>query len=212
MRRKDDTSIIEEIFNIITHGFGMILSIVGFLMLLNFANKNFSLEKIIGFSIFGIVIIFSYTVSTLYHSLIFTKAKKVFKILDHSSIFLLIAGTYTPFLLIALNGKLGLVLLFSIWFFAILGIILKVFYIHKFKKLSLIFYLFMGWFILFGIKPLLGFLPINAVALLVLGGLSYTFGIAFYLFKKLPFSHAIWHIFVLSGTISHFFAMFYLLV
>ena len=212
MIRKNNTSIIEEIFNIITHGLGMILSIVGFVVLLNFANKNFSLEKIIGFSIFGLVIIFSYTISTLYHSLIFTKAKKVFKILDHSSIFLLIAGTYTPFLLIALNGKLGLVLLLSIWFFAILGIILKVFYVHRFKKLSLVFYLFMGWFILFGIKPLLNFLPVNAVILLALGGLSYTFGIAFYVLKKLPFNHAVWHIFVLSGTISHFFAMFYLLV
>ncbi len=210
MRRRDSTSIIEEIFNIITHGLGLILSIIGLIILLNSKHINFSLEKIIGFSIFGSVIIFSYTASTLYHSLIFTKAKKVFKILDHSSIFLLIAGTYTPFLLIALSGKLGLTLLFSIWFFAILGIILKVFYVSKFKKLSLVFYLLMGWLIVFGIKPLLGFLSINAVVLLALGGLSYTFGITFYLFKKLPFHHAIWHIFVLSGSISHFFAMLYL--
>lgn len=210
MNRKDHISIIEEIFNIITHGFGIILSIVGFVVLLNLANKNFSLERIVGLSIFGAVIIFSYSISTLYHSLIFTKAKKVFKILDHSSIFLLIAGTYTPFLLIALNGKLGKTLLFSIWIFAILGIVLKVFYVHKFKKLSMIFYLFMGWFIVFGIKPLLEVLSIEAVTLLVLGGLSYTFGIIFYLFKKLPFNHAVWHIFVLNGTISHFFAMFYL--
>ncbi len=210
MIRKDKTSIIEEILNVITHGLGLVLSIIGLIILLNSKHINFSLEKIIGFSIFGIVLIFSYTISTLYHSLIFTKAKKVFKILDHSSIFLLIAGTYTPFLLIALKGKLGLVLLFSIWFFAILGIVLKVFYVSKFKKLSLVFYLFMGWLIVFGIKPLLNSLPVESVVLLVLGGLSYTFGIAFYLFKKLPFNHAIWHIFVLSGSICHFFAMLYL--
>lgn len=210
MVRKDHTSVIEEIFNILTHGLGLILSIIGLIVLFNFENKNFSLEKIISLSIFGAVVIFSYSISTLYHSLIFTRAKKVFKILDHSSIFLLIAGTYTPFLLVSLNGKLGLTLFFLIWIFAILGILLKVFYMHKFKRLSLVFYLFMGWFILFGIKPLLEVLSIQAVVLLTLGGLSYTFGVVFYLLKKLPFNHAVWHIFVLSGSISHFFAMFYL--
>lgn len=210
MIRKDNASIVEEVFNIITHGLGLVLSIIGLIMLLNFENKNFSLEKIIGFSIFGSVIIFSYTISTLYHSLIFTKAKKVFKILDHSSIFLLIAGTYTPFLLIALRGKLGLTLLFLIWFFAILGIVLKVFFVYRFRKLSLVFYLFMGWFILFGIKPLLDFLPLGAIIFLALGGLFYTFGITFYLLKRFPFNHAVWHVFVLCGSFNHFFAMFYL--
>jgi len=209
-RFKDHGTILEEIFNAITHGIGIILSAVGLVILLKLAEENYNSAKFIGFSVFGAVILFSYTLSTLYHSLIFTRARKIFKILDRSSIFLLIAGTYTPFLLVVLSGKVGLTLLSIIWVFAILGIVLNVFFVHKFKKLSLVFYLFMGWSILFGIKPLLGFLPINAVALLVLGGLSYTFGIVFYLFKNIPFNHAIWHIFVLCGSISHFFAMFYL--
>jgi len=210
MTRKENTSIIEEVFNIITHGLGIILSIVGLIILLNFANKDLGLKRIIGFSVFGTVIIFSYTISTLYHSLIFTKAKKILKVLDHSSIFLLIAGTYTPFMLIVLKGKLGLILLALMWILAVLGIFFKVFYIHKFKKLSLVFYLFMGWFIVFGIKPLLVSLPIGLIGLIVLGGLFYTFGVVFYAWKKLPFNHVIWHIFVLSGSICHFFAMFYL--
>ena len=210
VNRVNHTSIIEEIFNIITHGLGIVLSIIGLVVLFSFENKNASLEKIIGLSVFGAVIIFSYSISTLYHSLMATRAKKVFKILDHSSIFLLIAGTYTPFLLVGLKGKIGLILLFSIWAFAILGIVLKIFYVHRFKRLSLVFYLFMGWFIVFGIKPLLDFLPIGAIFFLALGGLSYTFGIAFYLFKRLPFNHVVWHIFVLCGSVFHFFAMFYL--
>ncbi len=210
MTRKDNTSTIEEAFNIATHGLGLFLSILGLLLLLNHAGRNFSLERMIGFSVFGATIIVSYTVSTLYHSLIFTKARKILKILDHSSVFLLIAGTYTPFLLIALKGKLSTDLLLLIWIFAILGIIMKTFYIHKFKKISLIFYLFMGWFIVFGIKPLLMSLPIQIVGLTVLGGLSYTFGVGFYIWKKLPFNHVIWHIFVLGGSLCHFFAMFYL--
>lgn len=210
MKRKEDTSIIEEIFNAITHGLGLILAVIGSIILLNFASKHFDLTKIIGFSIFGVVLIFSYTISTLYHGLIFTKAKRILKILDHSCIFLLIAGTYTPFLLTILKGKLGLVLLLLIWILAVLGIILKVFYVHKFKRLSLVFYLFMGWIIIFAIKPMLAALPLGVVGLIALGGLFYTVGTVFYSWKKLPLSHAIWHLFVLGGSVCHFFAMFYL--
>ena len=126
MIRKENTSIIEEVFNIITHGIGVILSIVGLVMLLNFAHKNFSPDRIVGYSVFGGAIIISYTFSTLYHSLVYTKAKQILKILDHSSIFLLIAGTYTPFMLMVLKGNLGLILLTLIWIFAILGVILKI--------------------------------------------------------------------------------------
>lgn len=210
MMRSNNTSVIEEVFNAITHGIGIILSIVGLVTLLSLSEKDDSALKNIGFGVFGIAVTFSYLVSTLYHSLSFTKAQKILKILDHSSIFLLIAGTYTPFMLIALKGQLGLVLFFLIWAFAISGIVLKTFYVHRFRKLSLLLYLFMGWLIVFGIKPLLHYLPIEAVVLLALGGLSYTFGIAFYLLKKLPFHHAIWHVFVLSGSILHFFALLYL--
>ncbi|MBI2613364.1 MAG: hemolysin III family protein [Candidatus Levybacteria bacterium] len=208
MVRHNNTSIIEEIFNAVTHGLGIVLSIVGWLILLNLAGEN--KNKIIGFSAFGIVIIFSYLVSTLYHSLSFTKAQKVLRILDHSCIFLLIAGTYTPFMLVALKGQFGLTLLTLIWIITIVGIFLKIFYVHKFKKLSLILYIFMGWFAIIGIKPLLESLSINAIYLLTLGGILYTSGIIFYSLKQIYFNHAVWHLFVLGGSICHFFAMFYL--
>ena len=207
---KHESSILEEIVNAITHGIGILLSIVGYIIFLILANKNFSLEKTIGFNIFGLAIISSYTISTLYHSLIFTKAKKIFKILDHCTIFLLIAGTYTPFMLDRSMGEVGLILLVAIWIFTILGIIFKVIFVNKFRKLSLVFYTFMGWFIIFGVKPLLAFLPLPALCLLISGGLFYTFGIIFYAQKSLRFNHGIWHIFVLMGSICHFFAMFYL--
>lgn len=210
MVRTNHTSVIEEIFNAITHGVGIMLSIIGLIILLGLSNKDFSPAKSMGFSVFGIAITFSYLVSTLYHSFSFTKAHKLLKILDHSSIFLLIAGTYTPFTLIVLKGQLGLTLFLLIWTLALSGIMLKIFYVHRFKKLSLALYLSMGWLIIFGIKPLIQSLPIEAIILLALGGFLYTFGIVFYLSKKLPFHHAIWHIFVLCGSILHFLALFYL--
>ena len=210
MVRVNDTSLIEEIFSAITHGIGIILGIIGLIFLLNFAGKNGNILKEVGFAVFGISVIISYLVSTLYHSLSFTKAHKVFKILDHCSIYLLIAGTYTPFALIVLKGQSGIALFSIVWAFAILGIILKTLYVHRFMKLSLVLYLFMGWLVVFQAKPLLRVLPPQGIFFLVLGGLFYTFGVIFYLSKKLPFHHAIWHIFVLCGSISHFFALFYL--
>jgi len=210
MVRVNYTSIVEEVFSAITHGVGIILGIIGLIMLLNFAGKSNSLVKDVGFTVFGISVIFSYLASTLYHSLFFTRAQKVFKILDHSSIYLLIAGTYTPFALIALKGQSGIVLFSIVWAFAILGIILKVLFVHRFMKLSLVLYLLMGWLAIFEAKPLLHALPFQGLIFLVVGGLFYTSGVIFYLFKKLPFHHTIWHIFVLGGSICHFFALFYL--
>jgi hemolysin III len=197
MVRVNHTSIIEEIFNAITHGVGVILGVIGLIFLLNLSMKSGSVLKNMAFSIFGIAVTIAYLSSTLYHSFCFTGAKKIFKIIDHSSIFLLIAGTYTPFTLLALKGQHGLAIFLLVWIFAVLGIIMKAIYIHRFKNFSLALYLFMSWMIIFEIKPLLRSLPIEAVFLLGLGGLFYTFGITFYLFKKLPFHHAIWHIFVL---------------
>jgi hemolysin III len=210
MVRVNQTSIIEEIFNAITHGVGVILGIIGLIFLLNLSIKSGNVLKNISYGVFGAAVTIAYLSSTLYHSLTFTKARKVFKILDHSSIFLLIAGTYTPFTLLALKGEHGMGIFLLIWIFAILGIVLKAIWVHRFMKFSLALYLFMGWMIVFEIKPLLKVLPIEAVFLLGIGGLFYTLGITFYLFKKLPFHHAIWHIFVLCGSIAHFFALFYL--
>jgi hemolysin III len=210
MVRKNHTSVIEEIFNAITHGIGAILSIIGLVALLILAHNSGSLMKNIGFAVFGGAVTFAYLSSTLYHSLCFTGAKKVFKILDHSSIFLLIAGTYTPFILIAFKGQHGLVLLSVIWFITISGIVMKSLFVHKFEKLSVVLYLLMSWLVVIEAKPLLTVLPLQAVVLLALGGIFYTSGVAFYLSKKLPFHHMIWHIFVLCGSILHFCAQFYL--
>jgi len=210
MVRVNYTSIIEEVFSAITHGIGIILGIIGLILLLNFAGRNGNALKEVGFTVFGVSVILSYLVSTLYHSLIFTKAQKVFKILDHCSIYVLIAGTYTPFALIALKGQSGIALFVIVWIFAILGIILKSLFIHRFMKLSLVLYLFMGWLVVFEAKPLFRSMPIQGIFFLALGGLFYTSGVAFYLLKKLPFHHSIWHIFVLCGSICHFLALFYL--
>jgi len=209
MVRKNNTSVIEEIFNAIISGVGVALGIAGLVLLLCLANKDGNTTRAVAFSIFGTAVIFTYLSSTLYHSLYFTRAQKLFKILDHSSIFLLIAGTYTPFTLITFREHGGMILFCLIWFLAISGIILKAFYVHKFKKLSVTLYLFMGWLVIFQ-APSLKILPLGAITLLVSGGLAYTFGVIFYLFKKLPFHHMIWHIFVLCGSILHFFALFYL--
>jgi hemolysin III len=210
MVRKDYTSIIEEVFNAITHGVGVVLSIIGLIALLILAHKSGSPIKSFSFAIFGAAVTIAYLSSTLYHSLAYTRAKKVFRVLDHSSILLLIAGTYTPFTLLALSNQGGLILFCLIWSFAIAGMVLRAVFVHRFDKLFLGLYLLMGWLIVFEAKPLLTVLPVQAVILLGLGGLSYTSGVAFYLSKRIPFNHMIWHIFVLCGSILHFFALFYL--
>jgi hemolysin III len=210
MVRKNYTSIIEEVFNAITHGLGVVLSVIGLVTLLILARESGSLIKSISFAIFGASVTLAYLSSTLYHSLAYTRAKKVFKVLDHSSILLLIAGTYTPFTLLALSNQGGFILFCLIWAFAIAGITLRAVFAHKFDRLFLGLYLLMGWLIVVEAKPLLAVLPVQAVILLGLGGLFYTSGVAFYLSRKIPFHHMIWHIFVLCGSILHFCALFYL--
>jgi hemolysin III len=210
MIRVNHTSVIEEVFNAITHGVGVVLSVIGLITLLILAHQSGSLIKSISFAIFGAAVTIAYLSSTLYHSLAYTRAKKVFKVLDHSSILLLIAGTYTPFTLLALSAQGGLILFCIIWSFAIAGMTLRAVFVHRFDKLFLALYLLMGWLIVVEAKPLLTVLPVQAVILLGLGGLFYTSGVAFYLSKKIPFNHMIWHIFVLCGSILHFFALFYL--
>lgn len=148
-----------------------------------------------------------YLTSTLSHSLTFTKARKVFLAFDYSSIFLLIAGTYTPFMILVLKGRLGWVLLGIVWLLAILGIILKAVFLEKLKLLTLVFYLLLGWIAPIVVKPLWVSLKPDMLSLLVLGGICYSFGIFSFAYKKIPFSHAIWHLFVLLGSVFHFLAV-----
>lgn len=189
----------EELWNAITHGIGLLLSIPTCIVLILHAIHTGTVVQIVSFSIFGASLILLFLMSTLLHSMP-ENVKKIFSIFDHSSIYVLIAGTYTPFLLIALDGTLGLVLLIVIWTLAVFGILFKCFFIHRFEKLSLILYISMGWLILFAIKPLYEYIHFEGFMVLLAGGLLYTIGALFYAWRKLPYNHAIWHIFVILGS------------
>lgn len=188
----------EEIINAITHGFGFIVSIPALIILILTGIQNNSVLQITTFSIFGASLILLFLMSTLLHSMP-EKFKRFFAILDHSSIYILIAGTYTPFVMIAIGGTLGTVLLCIIWSLALLGIVFKCFFIDRFQVLSLIFYIAMGWLIIFAIKPLYTYLQLNGFITLLAGGLLFTVGAIFYAWRSLPYNHAIWHLFVLAG-------------
>jgi hemolysin III len=203
---------LEEIFNSVTHGIGALVSIAGLVILIIFSKMYGNLSHIISCTIFGISLVLLYTASTLYHSLRKQNLKHVFKILDHSCIYILIAGTYTPFLLVTLRGVVGWSIFALVWSLTVIGVIFKVFFVHRFKIISTIAYILMGWIIILAIKPLLQVLPGGGIALLVCGGLAYTLGTIFYAWEKLPFNHAIWHLFVLTGSAFHFCAVIFYVI
>lgn len=194
----DYKSMKEELWNAITHGIGFLISIPVCVLMIIMAVKNDSVIQIASFSIFSASLILLFLMSTLLHSMP-VKYKRILSILDHSSIYVLIAGTYTPFLLIAIGGTLGIVLLCIIWAIALFGIAFKCFFIHRFEALSLILYIAMGWLIILAIKPLYSFLQFDGFTLLLAGGLFFTFGAIFYAWTRLPYNHAIWHLFVIAG-------------
>jgi len=165
----------------------------------------------VSLSIFGSTLILLYLASTLYHSLPMPRVKQAFKIMDHSAIFLLIAGTYTPFMLVNLRGPWGWSILGIIWGLAILGILMKIIYISKFRKISVVLYVFMGWLAIFAFKEIMAHVPPLSLTFLVLGGFSYTIGLVFYAWRNLPFNHAVWHIFVIGGSASHYLAVWFTL-
>lgn len=197
----------EEIANSITHGIGAALAIAALVILVVFAAKKGDAWRVVSFSIYGSTLILMYLFSTLYHAIQHPGATKVFRILDHSSIYLLIAGTYTPFLLVTIRGGWGWSLFGIIWGLAITGIVFKSIFIQKMKKVSLTIYILMGWLIVIALKPMLANLQPAGLWWLVGGGLCYTGGAVFYALKSLKYSHAIWHLFVLAGSICHFFAI-----
>ena len=203
-------TIVEEIANSITHGLGLVLSIVGLTLLLVLATKNGDPWRIVSFSIYGASLSILYLVSTLYHSLTHSRTKAIFRRLDHSAIYLLIAGTYTPVILISLRTTWVLYLLPIIWAMAILGVYIKIRYIHRYERLSLAFYIFMGWFALIAIKPMFNSIPFESFVWIIFGGVAYTTGVIFYAWNRLPFNHTIWHGFVLAGSFSHFMGMLYI--
>lgn len=197
----------EELANGITHGVGVIFGIVSLIVLLNLSIKKESTISIIAFSIYGACFILMYLASTLYHSIPNERAKKILRVFDHSSIFLFIAGTYTPIALLTMGGNLRLGVLISIWSIAIGGVIFKILTFNKldkYKVLSLSIYIGMGWIAVFTIKPIIQMTSISFFLWILGGGLLYSLGTVFYANKKIPYNHAIWHLFVLAASMAHF--------
>ena len=201
--------ITNEVLNAVTHGIGFGLSIAGLVILLIKGVRLQSPIHIVSYALFGSGLILLFLMSTLYHSLIFTKARKVFRVFDHSFIFVLIAGTYSPYCLLAIRGRLGLGLFIAIWVMAILGVIYKAIWIEKSSKISTLLYLIMGWLVIFAIRPLYASVGFYGILYLVLGGLSYTVGAFFYGRKQVRFMHVVWHLFVLLGAMMMYFSVLF---
>jgi hemolysin III len=201
----------EELVNSITHGLGAALAIAATVLLIVFASIYGNVWHIVSFSIFGATLTILYLSSTLYHSFTGQKVKVLFRKFDHISIFLLIAGTYTPFCLAALQGWIGWTIFGIVWGCCVVGIVLKAFFTGKLEMLSIIMYIAMGWIIVFAIKPLYDNISMSAFMFLILGGVSYTAGTYFYVNDKKRFHHGVWHMFVLGGSVLHFFSVMSLL-
>lgn len=198
---------IEEIFNGITHGIGVVFGIVALTVLLILSIRKGDIPSIVSFSIYGACIILMFLSSTLYHSIPMEKAKSILRVFDHSSIFLFIAGTYTPIVILTLTGALRIGVLVSIWSIALSGVVFKIFTYGKFDKykaVSLIIYIGMGWTAIIPIKAIINATSINFFFWILGGGLLYTLGTIFYGIKKIPFNHGIWHLFVLAASVVHF--------
>lgn len=204
---KERSRIINEVLNAVTHGIGTLLSIVALVFLIMKGIKSGDTTHLAAYLVYGISMILLFLSSTLYHSFSFTRFRKVFRYIDHASIYLLIAGTYTPFGLIALAGTAGNILITVVWSLALIGVILKIFFVGKYNGISTILYLAMGWLAIFLIKPMYSFMGTGGLTLLVLGGLAYSLGTIFYSNKKFEIMHVIWHLFVLAGAAFHYFAI-----
>lgn len=197
----------EEIANSITHGIGTLLSIAALVLLIVFAAIKGNAWHVVSFTIFGSTLVLLYLSSTLYHSFSNPKIKNIFARFDHAAIFFLIAGTYTPILLSNLRGVLGWTLFFIIWGLAIAGAVIRSIYLTRFRKLMVAIYVMMGWMFVFAIRTMLEITPADSLMFLFIGGGLYTIGVIFYVWRSLPYGHGIWHLFVLGGSIMHFFAV-----
>lgn len=202
-----DQSVGEEIANAVSHGVGLLLAVVAALVLVVAAARRGGVAQIVGASIFGATMMLVYLTSTLYHALPRNRAKRVFRILDHGAIFLLIAGTYTPFTLGPLRGAWGWTLFGSVWSLALAGVVFKTVGGVRYPKLSTSLYIAMGWLVIVAIEPLRLNVPTSGLSWLLAGGIAYTAGVAFFAPKRLRYSHFVWHLFVIAGTACHFAAV-----
>lgn len=197
--------------NAITHGIGAALALVGAVYLI-VASTRGNAWHVVSCTIFAITLVLVYVCSTLYHSLVRTRARHAFHVLDHSSIYLLIAGTYTPFTLVSLRGPVGWVLFGAVWALAVAGVIFKCFAVDRFAVASALVYLFQGWFVVFAVRPLAHALGWQGLMWLGAGGVAYTLGIVFFALDRLRYFHATWHLFVLAGSAAHYFAILYYVI
>ncbi len=202
----------EEFWNVLTHGAGAALSVAAMVLLIVYSALNGSAMHLIVSIVFGVSLVLLYSASTIYHAMSKLRWKRLFRLIDHLSIYILIAGTYTPIALIGLKGVWGWVIFSTIWIMAVIGFIFKFSPLRRSEKLSLSLYALMGWLILIAIKPLCQSLSTEALLYILGGGLCYTFGIYFYANNKIPFNHAIWHVFVLGGSTLHFLGIFFYLI
>jgi hemolysin III len=200
-------SVREEIAHSVIHGLGVALSIAGLIALVLTARRTGDAWDVVASAVYGFTLVLLYLTSTLYHGIPHPGAKRVLRVLDHSAIYLLIAGTYTPLTLVSLRGPWGWTLFGLVWGLAILGITLKVAAMGRFRRLSLVLYLCMGWLVVIALGPLTAAVARGGLVLLVLGGIAYTSGVLFYVWRRLPYHHAVWHAFVLAGSVLHFFAI-----
>ena len=199
----------EELANAVTHGIGLALSVVGLVLMVVVAAIEGTAWHVTSVAIFGTALVLLYTSSTLYHSVRRADRKRVLRKFDHAAIFLLIAGTYTPFLLVSLRGPWGWSLFGVIWGLAVAGITLKFWFAGRFRVISTMIYLAMGWLVVLAVKPMLAAVGADGLGLLLGGGLCYTLGAGFYLWKRLPYHHAIWHLCVLGGSGCHWAAVYF---
>jgi hemolysin III len=201
----------EEIANSLTHGVGVVLSIIALIALILLARKYGNMWVVFSFTVYGVTQILVYLSSTLYHSIQHPQIKQIFQVIDHSTIFLLIAGAHTPFLIIALGQKMGWLLLMIVWGLAFLGVGYKVLFVDKYQQLSSIGYVLMAFVFALAGKALFTTLSKETLILIGVGGASYLLGLIFAAWRQRPYSHAVWHLFVIGGSLSHFFAVLHLL-
>jgi hemolysin III len=197
----------EEVAHGVTHGIGLLAAVAGLVFLCILAGATRDPWRIASCAIYASTLVLLYAASTLYHALSATRARRVFQVLDHSAIFLLIAGTYTPFALVSLRGPWGWTLMGIVWGLALLGVTAKAVFGTRWPIVSTALYICMGWVVLIAVKPLVAHVPPGGIAWLVAGGLAYTGGVAFYAWTRLRYNHAIWHLFVLAGSVCHYVAV-----
>lgn len=197
----------EELANTVSHGLGLVLALVALPVLVMSAMRAGDVRFLVGVSVFGATMVLLYLASTLYHSTTHEAAKRMFRLFDHTAIFLLIAGTYTPFALGVLRGPWGWSMLAAVWTLAIVGIVLKVIARTRHSRISIVLYVLMGWMAVVAVKPMFALIPVPGILLIFAGGIAYTGGLAFFAAHRIRYNHLIWHLFVIAGTICHFFAV-----